>query len=71
MVLGMEHGMNVFSFKIFLTSLQVRADIINTLNITYSTLIIDSTFNQYFFHYRERTVTDAKYVFLQVNKVLY
>ena len=64
--------MCVFSFKIFLTSLQVRADIINTLNITYSTLIRDSTFQPIFFsHYRERTVTDAKYDFYKVNKVLY
>ena len=45
-----EHGMYVFPFKIsFLTALQVRADIIDTLNITYSTLIRDSTFQPIFF----------------------
>ena len=67
-----EHGMYVFPFKIFVTSLQVRADIIDTLNITYSTLIRDSTISTDIFPIIEKERSPMQSMFFyKVNKVLY
>ena len=56
----------------FLTSLQVRADIINTLNITYSILIRDSTFQPIFFPIIEKERSPMQSMFFyKVNKILY
>ena len=58
--------------NLFLTSLQVRADIINTLNITYSILIRDSTFRPIFFPIIEKERSPMQSMFFyKVNKILY